>query len=91
MTLRPNFQANVGGSQVQILSSFPADHVDAVQVSTLDAVLSQFASLLAKYPLTLVKIDIEGMECEALRALTTSSHTTARILSSSLPLKTRAR
>jgi FkbM family methyltransferase len=67
MTLRPNFQGNVGGSQVQILSSSTCDYMDAVQVSTLDAVLSQFASLLAKHPLTLIKIDIEGMEYEALK------------------------
>jgi FkbM family methyltransferase len=67
MTLRPNFQANVGGSQVQILSACPDDHKDAVQVSTLDALLSKFASLLARHPLTLVKIDIEAMEYEALK------------------------
>jgi hypothetical protein len=36
-------------------------------VSTLDAVLGQFAPLLSILPLALVKIDIEGMEYEALK------------------------
>jgi FkbM family methyltransferase len=67
MTVRPNFETNIGGSQVEILSSVTVDRIDTIQVTTLDALLPQSAPLLAKYPLTLVKIDVEGMECEVLK------------------------
>ena len=69
MTLRPNFEANIGGSQVQILPSSPADRAnsDTIPITTLDTVLSQSAPLLRRLPLTFVKIDVEGMECEVLK------------------------
>jgi FkbM family methyltransferase len=67
MTLRPNFEANIGGSQVELLSTWPADRAGTVPVTTLDDLLGRLAPRLAELPLTLVKIDVEGMELDVLR------------------------
>ncbi len=71
MTLRPNFESNIGGSQVEVLAAASQNACDTVAVTTIDRILQQSADMLGKHPLTLVKIDIEGMEIEALKGAST--------------------
>jgi FkbM family methyltransferase len=70
MTLPPNYAANIGGSQVKLLSAGPSDRAGTVQVTTLDDLLDRLAVRFAELPLTLVKIDVEGMELDVLRGRT---------------------
>lgn len=71
MILHRGFETNIGRSQVEVArGSDTVSDPDVVQIKTLDCALEEVEPELGDRPITFVKIDIEGMELDALEGAT---------------------
>jgi FkbM family methyltransferase len=70
MMRREGHEQNIGGSHVETLDRPQANEGDVVPITTIDRVLEDARSDLGARHVSLVKIDIEGMELEALKGAT---------------------
>jgi FkbM family methyltransferase len=67
MTLRDEHQENIGASHI-VPGAQPADGAEPVTLRRLDGVLDDLDGSLPPLPITLLKIDVEGMEMGVLRS-----------------------
>ncbi len=63
--VREGFEQNIGGSQ--IVSAVKTDVEVPIQIKTLDEIVDSVRSTFEGRPITFLKMDIEGMEVQALK------------------------
>jgi FkbM family methyltransferase len=68
ITRPPGYTDNIGGTQIRMLApSTPQQSETTVAVQTLDNLMAERRTELRGRPITLLKMDVEGMELDALR------------------------
>jgi FkbM family methyltransferase len=70
MMLREGYEGNIGGSHVETLHDPALNDGSVVPITTIDRILEEARPEIGAQHVSLVKIDIEGMELEALRGAT---------------------
>lgn len=71
MSLRQGYEKNIGGSHVSIIEENSKNtDSDSIIVTTIDNIIESLENKLKSKQISFIKIDIEGMELEALKGAT---------------------
>jgi FkbM family methyltransferase len=68
--VREGFEHNIGGSQIRESASAATEAEVEIQIKRLDDIVESIRPAIGGMPITFVKMDVEGMEVEALKGAT---------------------